>query len=535
MPLTLKDLSPLRVVIGQEDVTAYADAFTFSSVDPGGFEAASFQFPRDMDATIRGQHVRIDSGLNVAWEGRVAQLQRSLGHQTSINCEGYGALFKDVAASMVFVDRDLTKWQGSSLTRQSNMLSGNFQFGTTQVAADPTNNLPALVASIQDSWVAPFKPLAEAWYDAGPDNLIGKIYYSVSFGGGVIGTDVNWQVSVFVSTDDLATLTLNAGNLHAGASGYFTPASQYRRAIAQSFYNATPAGNPNQSFPYYFHNTAVYGNHGLTGRGSDPVGFYPSDIFGWVLSQVPGLQAGILQQTDAGGYIVPHSAYYTPVLLDQMVNDMAVVQGWHWGVWESPSSLTGIALPRADFRPRPASGAFTAFFHRSACETLDIREDLSQQFDQCIVTFTDVAGVSGAAVATAENPVLDAAGIGTRTLVLSGGTMTQADALAFAAMALLLTNQQARVAGSIDVISPVDAPGPQPAYLLKPGIDRVRIGDAPSTDAFGSMSDYPLTRMEATVSSSGIGVSLEVGQGGDLVETLQARLSAASTLAAQGG
>jgi len=114
--------------------------------------------------------------------------------------------------------------------------------------------------------------------------------------------------------------------------------------------------------------------------------------------------------------------------------------------------------------------------------------------------------------------------------------MTAATASVFGAIVLSLSNVQARVAGSIEIAGPVDGGGgPMPAWLLKAGIDRLRIGDMPCTDAFGQMNDVPISRVECSVSSSGMTTNVEVGSGGNLVETLNARLAAASTLAAQGG
>ena len=538
MPLSLKDAYPLRLIIGQEDLSFLLDnGGTWSNVDPGGYEAASFSVPRDLPQTLRGQNVRLDCGLSVAWEGRVSEVQRSLGAKTQIQCTGYGGLFADAEGSMVFVDRDLTRWQQPSYSEQARLLNANLQLGTSQVAADPTSNLPALVQTITDSWVSPYQPTCEAWYDAGPENLLAKIYYDLTLSSNVGGV-ANWQEAVGLSSDANHTTVEQSSNLNSASEvkGYFTPATPYRFAFVFHFYGGTPAGAQGAQYNSYWHNLAGYGNHGLTGRGSDPVGFYPSDIFGWALSQVPGLQPGVVALTDSSGYIVPHSVYYTPVTLDQIVGDMAKIAGWHWGVWESLSPLTGNALPRADFRPRPAPGAFTAFCERGACDTLDIREDLAQQYDQCVVSFSQVDGTQGAAIVTADNPILDQAGIPTRTLVLQGGTMTPATAAGFGAMALQLTNVQGRVSGSADVIYPIDGPsGPMAPWLLKSGIDRLRIGDLPCTDAWGAMNDLPISRVEASLSPSGINTSVELGSGADLVEMLQARLTAATTLAQQGG
>lgn len=531
--MSLRDqFGPLRLLIGGEDYSQLlTDGATWSSVDPGGYEAASWPLPQDAPNILRGAHVLLTSGLQTAWEGRVSQPQRSLGHQTLLQCEGYGARFTDEAGSMIFVDRDLTRWGDPSYTRQAAIATGYAQLGSSQVAADPTSNTPALVQSITDSWASPFTPQDEAWYDAGPQNTIAQIYYALTTGLG----GAPWFQAVFVSNDANASTLLDV-NVTGGGTGYFTPGSQYRFAFVQHEYQSTPAGTQGAIFNAYWQNLAVYGPHGLPGRGPDPVGYYPSDIFSWAVAQIPDLQPGVIQTTDASDYIIPHSVYYTPVNLNQIISDMATAQGWHWGVWGSLAPLTGDPRPRADFRPRPAPGAFTAFCLRRDCDTFDIREDLSQQYNVCTCTYTDVAGVQGAVTVTADNPILDQAGINSRVLIIDAGTATPATAQLFAAEALVLTNSQARVAGSIDIIAPIANPsGPMAPWLLRPGIDRIRVGDAPSTDAWGGLSDFPLTRVETSLSSSGITVSVELGSGADLVETLQSRAAASSALAAQGG
>lgn len=530
----LRDQFPLRLIIGQEDCTFLLDSgFTFSSVDPGGFEACSFIIPKDMPETLRGMYIRMDCGLKVAWEGRVAEVQRSLGNQTTITGEGNGALLKDQAASMVFVDRDLTRWADPSVARQVALVGGNYQLGTVEVAADPVNNLPALTEIITDSWVSPYVPICEAWYDAGPLNAIYTIYYDAiqTQAGGA------WEAYLYGAADTSLGTASNSSNLSttSGLSGYYTPSSRWRYAMAQWLYSLTPAGAQGDQFNGFWHNLAVYGNHGLAGQGSDPVGYYPSQIAQWCAQQCPGLQLGMIPSTDATGYIMPHAVYYDPVGLDQIVNDMATAAGWHWGVWEAPSPLTGLALPRFDFRPRPAQGTYTASCQRADTDTSDIREDLAGMYNEAVISYTNVDGTDGAVVVTADNPILDQVGL-SRTVELNGGTMTPAAAAVFGAMALDLLYTQGRVSGSVTITTAINSlSGPMPAWLLKPGIDRLRIVDLPSVDAFGAYNDLPLTRMECSGSTSGFSTSLEVGAGADLVETLQARLTAASVLAAQGG
>lgn len=536
---SVRDMFPLRLIIGQEDCTfLLADGFTFSNVDPGGFEAASFNIPRDMPNTLRGQYVRIDCGLRVAWEGRVSQIQRSLGNNTSISCEGYGALLADNDYSEVFIDRDLTRWQTPSVTRQIAVIgNGNniSEFSWT-IATDSTNGIPGLVFQGQGQLSG--KPQTEAWYDAGPQNAIALVRVDSGNALGFTFPDANVSLHAERWSDDAGDGEAQSSNFASASPTLSYSPSAARYISFYLLYNAAgPSLTAGKTYGFSLQNISLIGNHGLALRGTTPNdGYYPSDLFGWLIGQIPGLQTGVIQTTDSGGFILPHSVYYTPVGGDQIAADMSTSQGWHWGVWESQSPLTGNALPRADFRPRAAPGAATAFCRRSDCDQLDIREDLAQQYNQATITFTDVTGVEGAVTVGLDNPILDAAGIAERTVTFDGGLMNPATAALFGVEALTILSFQARVAGSADIITPIDGPsGPMPAWLLKAGIDRLRIGDLPSTDAFGAFNDVPISRVECSGSSSGFNTSVEIGTGADLVETLQSRLNSATALAGQGG
>lgn len=533
MTLSLKEQFPFRVLIGSEDVTNYLDtSFTFSSVDPGGYEMCSLPIPRDLPQTLRGMPIRIDSGLHVAWEGRVGEVQRSLGNRTTITGEGYGAVLKDNTAAQIFVDRDLTSWQGPSVQRQINNVTGGYSPTSGQVSADATTGNPSMALSSSGAWTVGNRVDIEAWYDA-QGVPIESVYYSAVFGANA--TSGSFVGDVLLSTDDIQTNIDNPGSFSSNQSATVTASAGNRiYASLQAIGPAGAGGAAGALYAIYFENVAVYGNHGLAIQGGAPNGFYPSQIVGWVQSQVRGLQAGVIPLTDATGYVVPQAVYLTPVTLDQIVGDMATAAGWHWGVWESLAPLTGSPLPRLDFRPRATQGQYSASCYRSQCETCDIREDLAGMYDTAVITFSDPSGISRAVSVFVDNPVLDVAGIH-RSVVLNGGTMLAVDAQIFGAIALDLLYTQTRVAGSIDIGVAIDSlAGPMPAWLLKPGIDRLRVIDLPSTDAFGAYNDIPISRMECSGGTDGFKTNLAVGTGGNLVESLQSRLTAAGTVGLQG-
>src|SRR4051794_17738309 len=117
----------LRVLLGTEDVSAHIDEnLTWSNVDPGGFEAASFSFPSRVPVK-KGSSVRIEAGLETAFEGRVEEV----GHkgQTTVGCIGHGARFKEERIQEIWVDRDLSAWGEMPLNEKIRLATANIDLG----------------------------------------------------------------------------------------------------------------------------------------------------------------------------------------------------------------------------------------------------------------------------------------------------------------------------------------------------------------------------------------------------------------------
>lgn len=532
-PSSTRDRFPLRLLIGGEDFTfLLADSFTFSNVDPGGFEMASFSVPRDLPQVLRGVPVKLDCGMQVAWEGRVKEIQRSLGSKTLIQCEGYGAQLRDVDLSMVFVDRDLTKWGEPPTPQLIELAKENFTQNSGRVSPDPATNLPAFVEALTGSWQSPNKPASTSWYDAGPGNLIDAIYYELTSNPEAEAGAFVQEIRVAEKTSEGTPVTAT-GNLHPHATALFNPAVLYRYAILVMYYGTTNAGGNGAEYQALWKNLAVYGNHGLSLRGSAPYGLYTSDIVRWVAGQLPGIQVGVIPE--ASFYTVPHAAYYMPVEAQQIVADMAKLVGYHWGVWESLNYMTGNPAPRLDFRPYPGTGECTALARREQCAQLDIREDLSSQYNTAQVAYTEASGTQGSIEVTVDNPILDNANIPKRTVSLSLGTSTAAAAKAYGEFALVLLQQQARVLGTAMIEEPIQrSTGAQFApWMLRAGIDRLRIQDLPSSDVWGVYNELPITRVECTASEGGsITTNVEFGQGTNLLEALTAELAQVAAITA---
>lgn len=530
--MTLYDRPRLQVLIADKDVTERCDSIVFSATDSGGYEIATLGLPA-VDRPKKGASITIRQGLEVAWQGRVAEIADHSQHgraTKTTGCEGLRALLRDTNVQMVYVDRDLAQWGPPSTSRQIVLLNANFSLASSQVSSD-LSGAPAIVHEVDDSWLSPFQMLCEAWYDAGPGNLISAIWYDAVASGVAVTTD-----TLQVRADDSVGASESSANVYPGAFGYFIPTARYRFGYLQKMTAVGPAGTQGARYTTSWRNAAVYGPAGLPGRGPNPFGFYPSDIARHALSQCSGVSVGEI--VDAIGYIAPHVVYRTPTPADTIIDDMARLMGWTWGVWE-PSTILGSG-PRLDFGPPPTDA--TCVVSKAECDQLDITSRLGDLYNVCKVTFTDAAGSLGVATVTLPNPQLNEAGITTRTLQLNLGLGSLAAATAFGNFALALAQIAARAAGQATLPVSVRLPGggSKPSSLIRPGIDRLRIIDlvdgGPMFDlGTGRRDVFRISRAETTVGRDGTpSTRVELDSGTNLLETLQARLAIAAGVVGSG-
>lgn len=533
--VSLLDQFPLRLLIDGVDYTSLlSENFTFSNVDPGGFEAASFSLPMDLPQILRNMNVRLDCGLSVAWEGRVKEIDRSLGNKTLVLCEGYGTLLKKASIAEVYIDQSLAKWQPTPTAEQINQVATGFSPQPTSLAADSAGT-PAIVASARGSWTGAARPEVRAYYDS--ENIpISSLYYAWTKGANLpnLGTG-NWESAAYLGKDNRLTVHDEVVITGAGpVTGTLTATTADRVFACVRLVNYAAGGEANVAYSLYWTKLAVYGRHGLSKRGAEPGGFYASDIVTHALTKCPGIQTGVIPV--ASNYIVPQAVYLEPVPVEQVISDMAKLIGVHWGVWESLAHLMGNNEPRLDFRPYRKLGEPSAWALRQECELVDIREDLENLYDKALVTYTEAAGVVRTVEVSLDNPQLDRISLH-QTIPLNMGGATEASAKAYGEIVLALLQDQARVTGTAQVNQTIHKlNGAEMApWMLRAGIDRLKIPDLPASDVWGEYNDMPISRVECSVSENGINTSISFGRGPNLVEELTARLERATQLAAVSG
>lgn len=522
----------LQVIAADRDLTGAYSGLTMSNTDPGGFEALTVQ-PSGAAGIEPGDTITVRCGLDVAWQGRVnepGQRDRDQRTRPTIAAVGQGAKLTDGRMSEIYVDRDLGKWRGPSRARQID-LAATYGFHSHEASPDPSGT-PALLTRITGAWSGR-QPICQAVYDAGSGLTVAAVYYDYQAGGSLSLSDTNWVLQLVSANDDQHAGNENVSVRTGPNPSYYTPATPRRTMTIQHLYAVQPGGVDGNNYDVHWRLPAVYGNHGLTKRGTDPGGFYPSDIAGHAHTQSGA--AFDTQVTVSSDFILPHAVYREPVPHERVIGDMAKLLGWHWGVWEPRSVLSD--TPVFLFAPPPTDA--TCFIARSDCSDLDApKVRLDRLYDTAKVTYQDGGGSSGVATVTLANPHLAEAGITGRVLDLQLGQGTQAAAEAFGAQALKLALASARGGGSATLPLTVGLPGGggKPACLLKAGRDRIRITDLPDSGpltATGSdrLDTFLVRRVETTVTNGLPRTRVEFDGGADLLEVLQARLAVAQAVA----
>ncbi len=522
----------LRITLDGEDVSRDVnEGLTFSNADPGGFEVSSFSLPRDVRVPL-GRPIRITEGLEVAWEGRVADVERSLAsgaggsHETTISGEGYGARLRDTDMSMIYVDRDLTAWEEMSQAWVMNRVAEGISVKSSELrgGADGT---PAISTRI--STPVEGNERSATMYDAGEGNLIASLWLDPA--RELSSASVAWDFDAAASNAVGFTDSIFSPEW---PESYWTLPTGKRYARVHFAEGSTP-NTDNRIHGVHWRNLAVYGNHGLTARGStNPLGYYTSDIIGHVIDQLPGIARGDLQT--ASGFVVPHASYRVPVAHEQIVADMNGYVGWHWGTWEARGGALAQGLPRFDFRPPPS--AKTVWAARRDMDGLQLIERLSELYNRVRVAYDDPSGKRRSASLSFTVPELVAANISSRTLPLEIGVSTQAAAAAMVSVvANLLLDRTRRIAGSASMRGQVGTPaGSKSALLLRAGLDRLGITDLPTASLLsGTDNEIHIRRVETTVGREGPSTSVELGAGADLLEVLSARVESRTSVVTGGG
>ena len=312
---------------------------------PGGFGAASITLPKPANLYADDQRLFSDvviygRGGRTLYEGYVTAVPQVSAQEIQLQCSGWSTTLDRVQTFReIFVDRDLGRWGEPSRARRTILVTNGLR-EINSATVEPGSSLPALTLTADAGVV---NPHPESLYDAGAGNEIASVYYDMTS----ISTSSHDAKFSSSSTDDLAPENESADLITATngtAQGTFTPSAARRYMSVKFFLIGT---NSNQTSAT-FRNLAVYGNHGLPLRGSDPKGVHASDVVGYVIQQAPlSTDTSSIEPTT---FVIPHLTYPEDVSLRQVIEEVTALGGSSnvpndWGVyedrtffWRSPGS-----------------------------------------------------------------------------------------------------------------------------------------------------------------------------------------------------
>lgn len=324
----------------------------FSTTVPGGFEHCDMTLTRDPQLgypdldELETLDVR-GAGGRVAWEGRLESTPRVSGDHMQISPGAVGwqsHLTDDGSASMIYIDRSLSRWSAMSLTRQIALANlgdniSQFNFAAQQ---DPTSGAPGIFMSTEGPMIG--FPTAEIAYDAGQGNKIAifRVFAVTTLGFG--WPDANNR-NFFYAMDNLdggGSVQLVAFNPNAPTSGSWTLANAKRVLDIQHQYNSASAGAAGTTYGLAYKLPSVIGDHGLALQGAttDVDGFLASDIVRHAIAKwAPRLAtmfAGVSTITPSS-FTIQHLVFLGPTNAAEILKQASRFDLQDWAVWEGPT------------------------------------------------------------------------------------------------------------------------------------------------------------------------------------------------------
>lgn len=522
-------------------LTDKVEGLSYSNVNPGGDEVANFVYKRSWRASLpeiaRGNLLRIGSGLDVLWQGRVEEHARGgeALEEIAVTAYGLGRRLKDTQMAAVYIDQDLGNWQEMSRARRIVLETIAFNPLGFSTEPDSASGLPSLKMDGSGRW--PNACDAEAIYDAGDDCLLGYVTYSWSAENHASGglTAATWQGILSGASDDALSGTVTGTDvLTGGTSGSQTETapSGKRVALLQLIYVGASASDATRSWTLTA--VKVYGDHGLA-TGSNG-GLTADQIIAHAVAQANGITA---RRVDPQSYEILQAEYREALEIEEIVSDVNRYEDNDWGTWGPDSPLDNSTNGQFDYTSLDLTTEHWLGL-RSDFDSLDLSTEIDGLFDTVKVRFTDPAGVSRVTTRTATVPELVDAGMSPKTLAIDGGTLTAAAAQTLGDAFLVLTGGFAPARGSASISSPLKhhTRGMLPPCYLRADGSNLRIPDVlPTTAIFDASSapdrrtTFPIKRVTVDASGPTATATLDLDQASDLLSALTARLGVAAEIA----
>lgn len=320
--------------------------FSFSTKIGEGFSQAQGQLARSFlldypDLNLVDTITFVGADGSVAYEGRNSEMPRELSDSSSIGVSlaGWMTHASDRKFTEIYVDRDLSSWTEIPLARRVNLLSNNYQPGGPSSTPDE-NSEASVLTQVTDSWVAPFKPVSEAWYDVGPGLMIGGVAYTMTKRGVMAGvTATPAVITAYIASNQTPTTATSTGNIVVSgnpvSSLLVATIPNGRYAFLQLLWDSTPAGLAGQHLDVYWSKLAVYGRHGLAvhdGQPGEPSGVFASDVIKNIANRwCPKLGTGGV--TDSS-YVIQHLTFKDPITPFDALQQVNKYHLFQLAVWE---------------------------------------------------------------------------------------------------------------------------------------------------------------------------------------------------------
>lgn len=399
---------------GPEDILSNLN---FSTTMPGGFEQMSCVLTRkpdvDYNDLVEFSTITVYGvGGKVAWQGRLQSSPRTSGNQLAITPGAVGwqaALDDNNSARMIWIDIDMTHWQGQSAGRHAVSNAAGYIVTAPQVMTSPSGT-PMLANVIPGPWSQ--LAIVESFYD-GQGIPIWQLGYAWKLGKSVNSADANWNWVTFLTTDDLFTSTVNSGNLRAAGPGlaWLGDATLTRPWAAIQFYYSVAAGG-SDNYEIDWTNLTVVGKHLLTLQGSlgytpGAVGLFSSQIIKYaVQTWAPSLavtKAGV-STIETTSFMIPHLVHLNPTTAGSIINDALQFEiDKDWWVDEGPTfNMASRANHGKDWRARVGPSGLQ-----------ETGPDVNQLCNRVMVTYNDVSGTTrtvgptGSGANTIDNSLAD--------------------------------------------------------------------------------------------------------------------------------
>jgi hypothetical protein len=384
-------------------------SITFSTVMPGGHEQGSCVLERDPSRnypdTEEFSKVQVlGVGGAIASEGRLESLPSTGGDSAQLTptWTGYQALLSDDnSAREVFVDRSITSWEGPSLARQVQLLSGAAFGGNAcvssgpSVAPDYTTSFPSLELELSGTWSQ--LTVVEAWYDAHGlplghfymawDNFGLTNWTMTPAGGPTAGIGVLMALSTDDQTSGYDPFYLTASS----GSSTLNPTTTRPWAFIQLWTDEVPGGQDNVNYQFFATALGVYGDHGLPLYGpvdsQNAYGILASDVAAYVINKwAPklGYTTGVNGTIRPSAFPIPQLVFLDPVMASDMLKQAFAYELLDWAVWDGPTFY---------LNPRSARGRKW----RSRIGPAQLQEagpQVSRIFNGVVVQFSDVSGIN---------------------------------------------------------------------------------------------------------------------------------------------